>query len=86
MKTGDESRLKILKAIAAHRRAHEENPTVRQIAEAVGLTHSPTHKHLVELVRDGRVAAPRRRGTGWTLTEYGAHVLRRESAGESPSP
>ena len=72
VKSGDESRRKILIAIVELSAKYEYSPTVRQIAEAVGLSHSPTHKHLMKLVADGLVLAPPRSGVGWRLTSKGS--------------
>lgn len=80
MKSGDESRIKVLVAILELTARYEYSPTVRQIAEQVGLSHSPTHKHLVHLVADGMVIAPARSGVGWRLSPKGSvRALRQRS-------
>lgn len=56
-------------AIARFAAENDYSPTVRQIADMVGLrSSSSTHRYLRMLVEEGRVRAPDRPGAGWRLT------------------
>lgn len=51
-----ETRTEVLRAIKAHRAEHDCSPTVREIAEAVGLRSTSTvHAHLQTLERLGYI-------------------------------
>lgn len=61
-------RAEIYHAIRQLEQKNDYSPTVRQIAEAVGLGVSATHRHLRILVDKGLVLAPQRPGAGWRVT------------------
>lgn len=53
---GDETRERILSAIATHVLEYGWPPTVRELCDAVGLTSTATvHHHLWWLVEEGRI-------------------------------
>lgn len=68
MVKGLESRRRVLAAITDLSERHGESPTVRQIADEVGLSTSVVHGHLRSLVDAGDVIAPTRKGAGWRAT------------------
>lgn len=64
---GDVTRDKILTTIETLARTNGYSPTIREIAEKVGLSKSAVYKHLIALREAGRVVCPRA-GAGWFLT------------------
>jgi SOS-response transcriptional repressor LexA len=64
---GESQRSKIIDAIRFLVEANGYSPTVREIAERVGLSSTGAYEHLKILSERGIVAAPRRHGAGWEL-------------------
>lgn len=64
---GDVTRDRILGAIEVLAKRHGYSPTIREIADEVGLSKSAVYKHLTALRSAGRVSCPRP-GAGWFLT------------------
>ena len=55
MQRGEQSRERILAFVVAFSAAHGYSPTVREIAEAVGLGSTTVHQHLLVMIREGRM-------------------------------
>ena len=64
---GDLTRDRILRVIERLAQANGYSPTVREIAEEVGLSKSAAFKHLKLLREEGAVSTPRP-GAGWFLS------------------
>lgn len=61
---GDVTRDRVLGAIEKLARTNGYSPTIREIADEVGLSKSAVYKHLLVLREAGSVSCPRP-GAGW---------------------